>query len=56
MKAGLAAAMLATARAKTMSLRGDVLLTAGIDEENSSLGTEGSARTSSCRCCHCNRA
>jgi acetylornithine deacetylase len=40
MKAGLAAAMVATAKAKPMNLRGDVILTAVIDEEYSSLGTE----------------
>jgi acetylornithine deacetylase len=40
MKAGLAAAMVATAKAKKMNLRGSVILTAVIDEEHSSLGTE----------------
>jgi acetylornithine deacetylase len=40
MKAGLAAAMIATVKAKTMKLRGDVILTAVIDEEHSSLGTQ----------------
>jgi acetylornithine deacetylase len=40
MKAGLAAAMVATMSAKKMNLKGDVILTAVIDEEHSSLGTE----------------
>lgn len=40
MKAGLAAAIVATIKAKQMKLRGDVILTAVIDEEHSSLGTE----------------
>lgn len=40
MKAGLAAAMVATAKAKQVNLKGDVILTAVIDEEHSSLGTE----------------
>jgi acetylornithine deacetylase len=40
MKAGLAAAMAATIQAKKMKLRGDVILTAVIDEEHSSLGTQ----------------
>jgi acetylornithine deacetylase len=40
MKAGLAAAITATVQAKNMNLKGDVLLTAVIDEEHSSLGTE----------------
>jgi acetylornithine deacetylase len=39
MKAGLAAAIMATVQAKKMKLRGDVILTAVIDEEHSSLGT-----------------
>jgi acetylornithine deacetylase len=40
MKAGLAAAIIATINAKKMKLRGDVILTAVIDEEHSSLGTQ----------------
>jgi acetylornithine deacetylase len=40
MKAGLAAAIIATIKAKQMKLRGDVILTAVIDEEHSSLGTQ----------------
>jgi acetylornithine deacetylase len=40
MKAGLAAAIVATVKAKKMKLKGDVILTAVIDEEHSSLGTE----------------
>src|SRR5262249_9774430 len=39
MKGGLAASMLATAAATHMRLRGDVVLTAVVDEENASLGT-----------------
>ncbi len=44
MKAGLAAAMVATAKAKQLQLKGDVILTAVIDEEHSSLGTEAVMR------------
>jgi acetylornithine deacetylase len=40
MKAGLAAVMVAVVKAKQMKLKGDVILTAVIDEEHSSLGTE----------------
>jgi acetylornithine deacetylase len=40
MKAGLAAIMLATAQAKKLRLRGDVILTAVADEEYASLGTQ----------------
>jgi acetylornithine deacetylase len=40
MKAGLAAAIAATVNAKQMKLKGDVILTAVIDEEHSSLGTQ----------------
>lgn len=40
MKGGLAAIMMATARAKKLALRGDVILTAVADEENASLGTQ----------------
>jgi acetylornithine deacetylase len=39
MKGGVAAAMLATAAAGRLRLRGDVVLTAVADEENASLGT-----------------
>jgi len=39
MKSGLAAAMLATARARELGLRGDVILTAVSDEEHASIGT-----------------
>lgn len=39
MKAGLAACMLAVAEARRRELRGDVLFTAVIDEENAGLGT-----------------
>jgi acetylornithine deacetylase len=44
MKAGLAAAMVAVVKATTMNLKGDVILTAVIDEEHSSLGTEAVMR------------
>jgi len=40
MKGGLAAAMIATARARQAGLRGDVILTAVADEEYASLGTQ----------------
>lgn len=40
MKAGLAAAIAAMVNAKRMKLKGDVILTAVIDEEHSSLGTQ----------------
>ncbi|KAF9891688.1 hypothetical protein FE257_003700 [Aspergillus nanangensis] len=40
MKSGLAAEMLALARAKTLNLRGDVILAAVADEEADSIGTE----------------
>lgn len=40
MKSGLAAAMVALARAKQLSLRGDVMLAAVADEEDASIGTE----------------
>lgn len=40
MKAGLAAIMVAAARAQKLSLRGDVILTAVADEEYASLGTQ----------------
>ncbi|KAL3439748.1 hypothetical protein BJX65DRAFT_317611 [Aspergillus insuetus] len=40
MKSGLAAAMIATARAASLSLAGDVILAAVADEECDSLGTE----------------
>jgi acetylornithine deacetylase len=40
MKAGLAAAMVTVVKAKAMNLKGDVMFTAVIDEEHSSLGTE----------------
>ncbi|MBA2396351.1 MAG: ArgE/DapE family deacylase [Ktedonobacteraceae bacterium] len=40
MKGGLAAIMIATAQAKKLSLRGDVILTAVADEEFTSLGTQ----------------
>ncbi len=43
MKAGLAAAMLAGARASELGLRGDVIVTAVADEEVASLGTEAVA-------------
>ena len=39
MKGGLAAIMTAAARAKSLSLRGDVILTAVSDEEFASIGT-----------------
>jgi acetylornithine deacetylase len=40
MKGGLAAIMIATAQAKKLSLRGDVIITAVADEEYASVGTE----------------
>ncbi len=40
MKGGLAAAMVATARAATLGLRGDVIVACVADEEHSSFGTE----------------
>jgi acetylornithine deacetylase len=40
MKGGLAAIMMAAAQAKKLSLRGDVILTAVVDEEYASLGTQ----------------
>jgi acetylornithine deacetylase len=40
MKGSLAAAMVATARARRLGLRGDVILTAVVDEEVGSVGTE----------------
>ncbi|GLV54281.1 acetylornithine deacetylase [Dictyobacter sp. S3.2.2.5] len=40
MKGGLAAIMIAAARATKLSLRGDVILTAVVDEEFASLGTQ----------------
>ena len=40
MKGGLAACMVAIAEASKLHLRGDVIFTAVIDEENASLGTE----------------
>lgn len=40
MKGGLAAAMIALANAKTLGLKGDVILAAVADEEDGSLGTE----------------
>lgn len=40
MKGGLAAIMLAGARAREASLRGDVIVTAVVDEEYASIGTE----------------
>jgi len=40
MKGGLAAIMMAAAQAKQLSLRGDVILTAVVDEEYASLGTQ----------------
>jgi acetylornithine deacetylase len=40
MKGGLAAIMIAAARAKKLSLRGDVIVTAVADEEYASMGTE----------------
>lgn len=40
MKGGLAAIMLATAQAKKLALRGDVILTAVADEEFASIGTQ----------------
>jgi acetylornithine deacetylase len=40
MKGGLAAIMIAAARARKLSLRGDVILTAVADEEYASVGTE----------------
>jgi acetylornithine deacetylase len=40
MKGSLAAAMVATARARPLGLRGDVILAAVIDEEGGSIGTE----------------
>lgn len=40
MKGGLAAIMVATAQARKLSLRGDVILTAVVDEEYASLGTQ----------------
>lgn len=43
MKSGLAAAMVATARAKSLGLRGDVILTAVSDEEHASVGTSSIA-------------
>jgi acetylornithine deacetylase len=43
MKAGLAASMLAAARAVPMGLRGDVIVTAVADEEVASIGTEAIA-------------
>jgi acetylornithine deacetylase len=44
MKGGLAAIMIAAARAKTLSLRGDVIVTAVADEEYASVGTESVAK------------
>lgn len=40
MKSGLAAAMITLFSAKTMDLKGDVILAAVADEESESLGTE----------------
>ena len=40
MKGGLAAIMIVAAQAKKLSLRGDVILTAVVDEEFASLGTQ----------------
>jgi acetylornithine deacetylase/succinyl-diaminopimelate desuccinylase-like protein len=45
MKGSLAASMLATARAASRKLRGDVILTAVVDEEYASVGTEAVARS-----------
>lgn len=44
MKGGLAAIMAAGARAKQQSLRGDVIVTAVVDEEYASIGTETIAK------------
>jgi acetylornithine deacetylase len=44
MKGGLAAIMIAAARAKQLSLRGDVIVTAVADEEYASVGTESIAK------------
>jgi len=44
MKGGLAAIMAAGARAKQLRLRGDVIVTAVVDEEYASIGTESIAR------------
>jgi acetylornithine deacetylase len=43
MKSGLAAAMVATARARELDLAGDVILTAVSDEEHASIGTSSVA-------------
>ena len=40
MKGSLAAAMVATARARRLGLRGDVILAAVVDEEVASIGAE----------------
>jgi acetylornithine deacetylase/succinyl-diaminopimelate desuccinylase-like protein len=45
MKGGLAAIMLATARAAKLGLRGDVIMTAVVDEELASIGTEAVVRS-----------
>ena len=45
MKAGLAACMVAAAEAAKRGLRGDVVMTAVVDEEVASIGTEAVART-----------
>ena len=45
MKCGLAAIMLATSRAKTAGLAGDVIVTAVCDEEVASIGTAAIAKT-----------
>ena len=44
MKGGLAAIMIATAQAKKLGLRGDVILTAVADEEFASIGTQSIVR------------
>jgi acetylornithine deacetylase/succinyl-diaminopimelate desuccinylase family protein len=45
MKSGLAACLVATANAATLDLRGDVVVTAVVDEELASIGTEAVLRT-----------
>ena len=40
MKAGLAASLMAAKRAKSLNLRGDVIVTAVVDEEAASIGTQ----------------
>ena len=56
MKGSLAAMMMAVAEAQKLSIRGNVILTAAVDEEYASIGTAANCSKIFSRCRDCHRA